>query len=212
MTAGRFITFEGGEGSGKSTQIKLLAEALGRRGLDLIVTREPGGTPAGERIRDILLGREHPKLDPMTEALLHFAARREHLVQVIWPALDRGTWVLCDRFADSTLAYQGHGLGLDEQAIHHLYRLAVGAFVPDHTIILDLPVASGLDRARKRNGTGDRYEDRDVAFHERLRQAYLGLARAEPARCAVIDASGPIARVHAAIMASVDRKFGHGQA
>jgi dTMP kinase len=207
VSRGIFITFEGGEGSGKSTQIRLLAQALQEGGAHVLVTREPGGTPAGERIRDILLGRDHPRFDPMTEMLLHFAARREHLVQVIWPALDRGNVVLCDRFADSTLAYQGYGLGLGEEPVRALYRIAVGTFAPDWTLILDLPVETGLARARKRSGLGDRYEDRDTAFHERLRNAYLALARAEPNRCDVIDASGNIAAVQADILARLKARF-----
>lgn len=212
MRAGRFITFEGGEGSGKSTQARMLVAALEGRGIGAIATREPGGTPAGERIREIILGRDHPTLDPTTEALLHFAARREHLVGRIWPALDRGDWVVCDRFADSTLAYQGHGLGLGEEVVRDLYRLTVGDFQPDCTFVLDLPVACGLARVRGREGPGDRYEDRDAAFHEQLRAAFLAIARAEPTRCAVIDARAGADEVHAAVMAALRARpaFGLG--
>ena len=150
MTAGRFITFEGGEGAGKSTQLGLLAEALRGQGHGVLTTREPGGAPGAEQIRRLLVEGAVERWDPLTEALLHYAARREHLVRSVWPALAEGRWVVSDRFADSTLAYQGYGHGLPEAALQRLYDVTVGSFAPDLTIILDLPVQDGLARAAGR--------------------------------------------------------------
>lgn len=200
---GRFITFEGGEGAGKSTQVRLLADALRGRGLDVVQTREPGGAPGAEQIRALLVNGDVARWDSTTEALLHFAARRDHLVKTVWPALQRGQWVISDRFADSTMAYQGYGHGLPHDLVHGLYALAVGDFSPDLTLILDLPVEAGLERAVGRGGGEDRYERMDVAFHQRLRRGFLDIAAAEPGRCAVIDAQGSPDAVHRAVLEAV---------
>lgn len=195
---GRFVTFEGGEGAGKSTQVRLLSERLTARGLDVITTREPGGTPGAEAIRGLLVTGDTGRWAPMTEALLHFAARSEHLDKVILPGLHEGKWVVSDRFADSTMAYQGDGQGVGREVIEVLYDLVAGSFMPDLTIILDMPVGAGLARAGKRNGgsepgnTEDRYERMGHAFHARLRNAFLDIAAREPDRCVVIDATRDI--------------------
>jgi dTMP kinase len=200
---GAFITFEGGEGAGKTTQIPRLAEALRAGGREVVTTREPGGSPGAEAIRALLVDGAVERWDGVTEALLHFAARRDHLVRTVWPALERGAWVISDRFADSTLAYQGFGHGLDPAAIDSLYRVAVGRFVPDLTLVLDLPVEAGLARAQARGHGEDRYERMGLGFHQRLRQGFLGIAAANPTRCAVIDATRPPDEVHRLVMATV---------
>jgi len=207
MPSGKFITFEGGEGAGKSTQIRRLAEALEKTGLTVTVTREPGGSSGAEKIRDILLD---PNLewDPPTEALLHFAARADHYTTKIAPALRAGHWVLCDRFADSTRAYQGYGLGLDMTAIETLYEIALDDFEPDLTIILDIPVETGVKRMLERGADPDRYEKMDTAFHERLRQGFLDIARKDPVRCAVIDADSDLDNVTARIFDCVETRLG----
>ena len=178
--AGRFIVFEGGEGTGKSTQARLLADALREAGIDVVVSREPGGAPGAEALRRLLLD-DVPSSgwSPLSEALLHYAARNEHLEKTIKPALDRGSWVVCDRFADSTAAYQGAALGLSSEVLATLSRLVLGDFVADLTLVLDLPVRSGLARAAARSATSDRYERMDVDFHERVRQAFLTKAHAQ---------------------------------
>lgn len=207
MTRGKFITLEGGEGSGKSTQIRLLAQALEAVGIAVTVTREPGGSPSAEQIRALLVDGEVGRWDPLSEALLHYAARREHLRHTVLPALAGGRWVLCDRFADSTMAYQGYGHGLGRDVIAALHAAVVGDLAPDLTLILDLPVDAGLARAASRGGA-DRYERMDRAFHERLRAGFLDIARREPARCAVIDAGLAADRVQAAIAAVVGDRLG----
>ena len=211
MTAagrGRFLTLEGGEGTGKSTQGALLAAWLEKaRGVGVVATREPGGTPAAEAVRALLLGGETGGWDAMGEALLHFAARRAHVCDVIAPALARGDWVVCDRFTDSTMAYQGYAMGLGRGMVESLQRLAIGALSPDLTVILDLPAAAGLARARARGGS-DRYEAREDEFHESLRDAFLDIARREPDRCVVVDARGDAAAVAAAVRAAVTDHFG----
>jgi dTMP kinase len=208
MAEGKFITLEGGEGAGKSTQVRLLCAALEERGVKAIVTREPGGTPGAEAVRDLLLHGAEDGWSPMTESLLHFAARREHLDKKVLPALSRGSWVVSDRFADSTMAYQGYGQGLGREPIEALYRIVVGAFEPDLTLILDLPVEEGLARADGRRTGKDRYERMDRDFHERLRHGFLEIARLAPSRCRVIDARMDTEKVHHAIMGAVDSCFG----
>ncbi len=207
MAGAKFITFEGGEGAGKSTQIGLLAEALAATGISVRTTREPGGTPGAEQIRELLVTGASDRWDAMTEALLHFAARREHLRSVVWPNLEAGHWVLSDRFADSTMAYQGYGHGLGREPIDQLYALTMGKFAPDLTLILDVPVALGLERALARQDGGDRYEGLDGAFHERLRQGFREIAEREPRRCVLIDGSGAVESVQAAVRACVAERL-----
>jgi dTMP kinase len=199
---GRFITLEGGEGGGKSTQLGLLARSLAAAGLPVLVTREPGGAPGAEEIRSLLVGGEPGRWDAVGEALLVSAARRAHLLATIWPALAEGKWVLCDHFADSTMAYQGYAGGVPREDLATLYRLVAGAFAPGLTLILDLPVEVGLARAGRRCGE-DRFERKGRAFHERLRAGFLEIARAQPQRCVVIDASASIEAVHRTIIAAV---------
>ncbi len=207
MTPGRFISFEGGEGTGKTTQVTKLTQRLVGAGIDVVETREPGGTPAAEEIRRLLVEGDPRRWEPMSELLLHFAARREHLVKVIWPALERGQWVVSDRFADSTRAYQGYGLGIPETAIEALYDLAVGNFAPDLTVILDLPVELGLKRAKWRGDAAARYERMGQPFHERLRKGFLAIAKENPVRCRVIDATGTLEEIEAAIWHAVAKRF-----
>jgi len=208
----RFVTFEGGEGAGKTTQIKRLGEKLAQAGIAAIATREPGGSPGAEAIRNLLVAGEVGRWDPTTEAFLMIAARRDHWLKTIKPALDQGKWVLSDRFHDSTRAYQGHGRGVADADIEALRRLAIGETKPDLTLILDLPVADGLGRAQARlkaKASGeDRFERMDTGFHERMRQGFLAIAKAEPKRCVVVDARGDVDAVHAAIVAAVTDRLG----
>ena len=204
---GRFITLEGGEGAGKSTQITRLADWLKSRGRDVVTTREPGGAPGAEMIRKLLVEGPAERWDGTTEALLHFAARRDHLRATVWPALKRGAWVLSDRFADSTRAYQGYGHGLDLEALDRLYEVAVDGFHPDLTVILDLPVDTGLARAAARRGTETRYESLPRDFHERVRNGFLEIAKAEPRRCAIVDASKDIDTIAQAIARAVAERL-----
>ena len=192
MTTGKFITFEGGEGAGKSTQVKLLAERLRDAAYKVVETREPGGTRRGEEIREFLLSGEAKNFGPMGEAVLFSAARAHHLNEVIRPALERGDWVLCDRFSDSTAAYQGAAGGVKPGLIRALERVAVDQNMPDMTFILDLPPEVGLKRTAQRNGGGgerpDRFEAMDLHFHEALRAAFLRIAEEQPRRCIILDA------------------------
>ena len=189
---GRFITLEGGEGAGKTTLSRALAAELALAGMPVLRTREPGGAPGAEAVRGLILGRG--PWDPVAEAMLHFAARREHVARTIGPALEAGIWVVCDRFADSTLAYQGAGQGLSRDVWERLCDLALGPLRPDLTLVLDLPSLSGMDRALSR-GDANRYERQGEGFHRRVREAFLAIAAAEPAHCAVLDASRPAAEV-----------------
>jgi len=205
MTRGRFITLEGGAGAGKSTQITLLKDALEASGRTVLTTREPGGSPGGEDIRNLLVNGATNRWEPLTEALLNYAARHEHLQKVILPALKDGAWVLCDRFADSTLAYQGYGHGMDREIIRRLHRLVVGETKPDLTLIFDLPVEAGLERAGVRGEGEDRYERMGLEFHNRLREGFLEIAKKHPGRCAVIDATGDVSAVAMALQIEVSR-------
>lgn len=195
LKTGLLITLEGGEGSGKSTQIKKLADTLRDDGYDIVVTREPGGTAEAEKIRNLLVHRDGGNWTPVAECLLLFAARVMHVENLIKPSMDKGCIVICDRFADSTRAYQGYGHGLPLETVEDIYRVALGSFKPDLTFILDLPVEAGLARAGKRldadQSGEDRFEQMGLKFHERMRQGYLEIAQADPQRCRVIDASGP---------------------
>jgi dTMP kinase len=190
---GRFITFEGGEGTGKSTHTKLLAEHLRTAGLDIVLTREPGGSPGAEIIRHVILSGAAKPLGPEAETMLFASARDDHLRTTIRPALARGAWVICDRFADSTRVYQGIVGAVDPRLIGELERITVGNTVPDLTFVLDVPAEEGLARARtRRAGAGaDRFEGEDLAFHERLREGFRTLAGSEPRRCVLIDATAP---------------------
>ncbi len=219
MTIGKFITFEGGEGAGKSTQATALQVALDQRGIRAIITREPGGTGYGEQVRAFLLhggGRSHPGT-PLAETLLFFSARADHVDRVIRPALAAGNWVICDRFTDSTRAYQGAASGVAADLILALDRLVVGATQPDLTLVIDLAATAGLARAdsRRQSTSGahdtaskDTFEARDLAFHERLRAGFLAIARAEPQRCVVIDGAQAQADVARDIAAAVADRLG----
>ena len=204
---GRFITFEGGEGTGKSTQIKRLAERLKSHFTDVVATREPGGSPGALAIRDLILNGEVDKWSPLTETLLMYAARRDHLERVIEPALDRGAVVVCDRFADSTRAYQGAGGGVPSAFIAQLESQIVGDNRPDLTLVFDMPIEAGLARAAGRGGGEARFEAKGAAFHQRLRTAYLQIAAAEPQRCVIIDAAPDQDTVAAAIWAVVHARL-----
>lgn len=196
---GRFLTLEGIEGAGKSTVARFIDRWLSERGIPHLMTREPGGTPLAERVRAIVLERGAEQIDAASETLLMFAARGIHLTNAIRPALARGEWVICDRFTDATRAYQGAGRGLDPGWIEALAAAVHRGLEPDLTLLLDLPVASGLARARGRALPADRFESEAGAFHERVRSAYLELARRWPGRIRVVDASQPAAQVEARI-------------
>jgi dTMP kinase len=200
---GRFITLEGVEGAGKSTALALVREAVEAAGHTAVVTREPGGTPLGEALRELLLGHKHDGMSDDTELLLMFAARAEHLHRVIEPALAAGKWVVCDRFTDATYAYQGGGRGLSRDRIAQLESWVQGERRPDLTLLLDLPVQQGLERAGKRSAP-DRFESEQLAFFDQVRQAYLDIAAAEPARVRTVDAGQDLPAVSAAIRAVME--------
>jgi dTMP kinase len=208
-TRGQFITFEGGEGSGKSTQIKTLAERLNGAELRTIVTREPGGSPGAEVIRHLLLSGMGKLLGPEAETLLFTAARDDHVHAVIKPALEQGIWVLCDRFFDSTRAYQGRLGRVDPGVLNAMQRVTIGDLKPDLTIILDVPVDIGMQRAAARRGDGapDRFEAEDIEFHEGLRDAYRQIAAAEPQRCVLIDANAAAGVVAGWVWTAVRERF-----
>ncbi len=191
MAKGHFVTFEGGEGAGKSTQIKLLAERCEAEGHNVVVTREPGGSAGGEAVRHVLLSGAAEPFGPAMEAMLFAAARSDHVEQIIRPAIEAGKIVLCDRFLDSSRVYQGVSGGLDQSFMTALESIAVNGVMPDLTLILDLDPSEGMRRAKVRRGTEeiDRYEREDLALHEERREAYIDIARAEPARCVMIDAA-----------------------
>jgi dTMP kinase len=202
MTA-RFITIEGGEGVGKSTNIQFITARLQQAGIDFVLTREPGGTPLAEKVRELLLNEHDEAMAEMTELLLIFAARAQHLQQVIEPALKAGKWVICDRFTDATYAYQGGGRGLSQSAIATLETLVQGSLRPDLTYLLDLSPDIGLARASKRAAL-DRFELEKIEFFERVRACYLERAALEPERCIVIDAAAELAQVQADILAHLE--------
>ena len=205
---GRFITLEGGEGGGKSTQIRHLLPWLKEQGIDALATREPGGSPGAERIRELLVTGHADRWTPLTEVLLHYAARQDHIRAVIEPTLAAGRWVVCDRFFDSTLAYQGYGHGVALDFIETLSRQIVGdSYRPDVTVILDLPPAEGLRRSHARDNAERRYESMPIDFHERLRRGFLTIAEREPKRCVVIDASQAIDEVQSAIRLAIGKRL-----
>ena len=209
MSRGRFITLEGPEGSGKTTAARHVADWLRGRGIDTVLTHEPGGTPLGEEVRRIVLHMRgmSDDLDPRADALLYAAGRAQHVARVIRPALDRGAWVVCARYADSSLAYQGAGYGNDMDELRSLQDFATGGLWPDLTILLDLPVEIGLERTRRR-AEWNRFEDtEEVAFFERVRRAYLDFAAQEPDRYEIVDGSGSVDAADAAIRAAIERRL-----
>jgi dTMP kinase len=207
LDAGRFITLEGGEGAGKSTQARRLAAALEAKGIKTLTTREPGGSPGAEQIRKLMVEGEPGRWDAITETLLAYAARADHVARTIGPALRKGTWVISDRFSDSTFAYQGAGRGLNRETIRRIDSAVLDDFAPDFTLILDLDVKTGLERALARGEAENRFEKFGAEFHEKLRQAFLDLAKRNPDRCRVIDAGGTEDQVAEAIFTAVGRRF-----
>jgi dTMP kinase len=207
---GRFISFEGGEGSGKSTQARLLAERLKHAGIDVVLTREPGGSLFAEQVREFILsGRQAPH-PPLAEALLFYAARADHLAATIRPALAAGRWVIADRFSDSTRVYQGAAGGVSAADIDAIDRIVVAATIPALTLILDLPPEEGLRRAAERRPPGaraDPFEARDLGFHQRLRDGFQAVASSEPHRCVLIDATGPAAPIAAAVWRTIETRL-----
>jgi dTMP kinase len=206
--AGRFITLEGGEGGGKSTQAKRLAKALEARGKAVLLTREPGGSPGAEEIRALLVNGAPGRWDVLTETLLIYAARADHVGRTIGPALLAEKWVVCDRFSDSTYAYQGAGRGLARETIRRIDAIVLDDFKPDFTLVLDIDTETGLQRAHARGGVESRFENFDRGFHQKLRQSFIDIAKRNPDRCALIDAAQDEDRVAEAIWAAVARRFG----
>jgi len=208
--AGKFITLEGGEGTGKSTQAVLLRDRLRARGIETVVTREPGGTPGAEAIRTLLVSGAADRWRPETEALLNYAARDDHLARIIIPALEAGAWVICDRFLDSTRTYQGVAGGVDRALIASLETAIVGDHMPDLTLVLDIDPEHGLTRAgeRARGSSADeaRFEAKDAAFHARLRQGFLDIAAREPDRCVVVDAAQEPSKVADAMWGHIEER------
>lgn len=204
---GRFITVEGGEGAGKSSNLAYVKSLLEAGGIQVLFTREPGGTPLGESIRELLLGHRHTGMADETELLLMFAARAEHLQRKILPALEQGVWVLCDRFTDASYAYQGAGRGISREKIAVLEQFVQGGLRPDLTLLLDLPVETGLARAGERSAP-DRFETEALGFFEKVRQGYLEIAAEEPRRVKIIDASPALAQVQQQIAAVIQDYLG----
>ena len=207
---GLFVTFEGGEGTGKSTQIRLLADRLRRRGVDVLVTREPGGSPGAEAVRHVILSGAAEEYGTRMEAVLFAAARNDHVEEIIRPALVSGAVVLCDRFMDSSRVYQGITGNLEPAFVQNLERVAVSGVIPDCTIILDIPAVEGLRRARLRSGDTsepdepDRFEKEELGTHEKRREAFLDIAEADPLRCRVVDASGSAEDIAEKVFAIVE--------
>lgn len=205
---GKLITLEGGEGAGKSTQAKMLVDALSRAGIEAVATREPGGAPGAEAIRELLVNGDGDRWDPFSETLLHVAARHDHVTKTVRPALEAGKWVVSDRFLHSTRAYQGYGQGQNLAAIDTLHDVALDGLVPDLTIILDLDVETGLGRAQARgDGAGTRYEEMGAEFHRRVRKGFLDMAEQNPDRMIVLDGNVKLETVAAGIAAAVARHF-----
>lgn len=207
MTSAKFITFEGADGSGKSTQAVMLSDRLKLFGISVTLTREPGGTDGAEQIRSLLVEGKAERWSPLCEALLHYAARRDHMEKTIIPSLEAGSWVVSDRFADSTMAYQGYGRQLGREMVERLHELVVGDLVPDLTIILDVPQHLGLHRAASRKGSEDRYERMEADFHARLCSGFLDIASHEPNRCVVMDAARTVDEIHNRIVDVAEKRF-----
>ncbi|MDA1132037.1 MAG: dTMP kinase [Proteobacteria bacterium] len=207
MNRGRFLTFDGGEGSGKTTQAHRLRERLDGAGIEAIVTREPGGTPRAEDIRKLLVSGEAGRWQPLTEALLHYAARTEHIALSIRPALERGVWVISDRFADSTMAYQGIAMDAGRDTVAAVAAAVLGDFAPDLTLVLDVDPETGVGR-ETREGGEDRYGSMGLEFHRKVRDGFREIAAAEPERCRLIDASGTVDAVGGLIWAATADRFG----
>ena len=207
MGRGQFITLEGGEGAGKTTLLAGLRDALESRGLTVITTREPGGTPGAEAIRDLLLTGDDDRWSPMSEALLFYAARVDHVERVIAPALARGAWVISDRFADSTTAYQGAAGGVEPSRLQALHDAALGGMTPDLTLIVDLDPKTGLERTVARGESVTRFENFDHGFHDRLRNAFLEIAAREPNRCAVLDGNMAPQTLKAAALEQISNRL-----
>jgi len=203
LARGWFVTFEGIEGVGKSTQVTRAAHALAAMHVEVVSTREPGGTPLAERLRSLVLERGEEPVTPAAELLIMYAARAQHTANLIRPALERGAFVLCDRYGDASYAYQGGGRGVNDVLIAPLAKLAQDGLVPDLTLLFDAPVAIALERARNRSGAGDRIEAETLAFFERVRAKYLALARAEPDRFRVLDATRPVEQLAAQVSAAL---------
>ncbi len=207
MQRGRFITFEGGEGAGKTTQARLLVERLRAAGLDVVQTREPGGSPGAEEIRNIAVSGEADRWSARTETLLMYAARSDHLERTIRPALEAGRWVVCDRFADSSRVYQGAGGGAPESLIEALDAAVVDGDQPDLTLVFDLPVDVGLERAFGRGLFETRFESKGITFHQKLREGFLEVAQRHPDRCVVIDATGGVDEVSERLWTVVEARL-----
>ena len=212
---GKFITIEGGEGSGKSTQASILLDRFQKEGISAIKTREPGGAPTSDAIRSLLVSGETSFWEPISETMLHFAARHEHIVKTINPALDEGQWVVSDRFSDSSMAYQGYGQGVNKSIIDSLYSLTADNIEPDLTLIFDLEPEVGLKRAIDRNRSlsldEDRYERMNIEFHRKLREGFLDIAKNNPKRCRIVNAQGSLENVASRVWEEVSKKFSFGQ-
>ncbi len=208
MSRGLFITVEGGEGSGKTTQVRLLEKSITQAGYECVLTREPGGTPGAEAIRELLVKGEEAAWNPVSETLLFYAARSEHVEKLILPALAQGKILLCDRFNDSTLVYQGYAKGLGEAFVENIKNLTIGKLAPHATIILDIDVGQGLARTQARNNNETRFENMAQEFHQKVRDGFLTIAKKEPGRCLVVAAAQSEATVHKAIIAGLNEKLG----
>ena len=211
VTRGRFITFEGGEGAGKSTQARLLVERLQAAGLTVVLTREPGGSEGAEALRALLVTGDRDRWTPTAETLLMYAGRSDHLTRLIRPALEAGTWVVCDRFSDSTRAYQGAGGGVSPAFIEVIEAEVVGPDKPDLTLMFDMPVEVGLERAFGRDMFEARFESKGLEFHERLRAEFLRIAASQPQRCAMIDATGTLEGVADQVWSTVSSRLEVGE-
>ncbi len=208
MSTGKFISFEGGEGSGKSTQLKLLTAAFEKSGLPFISTREPGGSVGGEKIRSLLVSGDVDAWDALTETLLFNAARADHITKLIKPAITSGKTVICDRFFDSTLVYQGIGKNLGKDFVKNLHKTIFADFMPDLTIILDIDPKEGLKRAVARHGDENRFEKLGVSFHEKIRAGFLDIAKHEPKRCVVLNAAQEVQTLHEQVVATINKNCG----